>query len=119
MGFFRTSAETREMHKKDELRTHYYRNTFEQVVKAFEKICSEEDIQLQQVNKQFGDLYMCAFDFEVFATVLQITPAETSVDMKINFFSLMGFKKPERKIIHLYQRLDHSLNFKGKSLHKK
>jgi len=119
MGFFSNSIETREQHKNEMLRTRYYKNNFDQVEKALRKICSEEDMQLQQVNKRYGDIYICAFDYEVFCTVIQVTPIETSVDFKINYFSTFGFKRPEKKAIHLYERLDKMLIFKGTMLHLK
>jgi len=119
MGFFANSVETREQHKNENLRTRYYKNNFEQVKNCLEKICKEEDMQLQQVNKKFGDIYICAYDFEIFATVIEITPIETSVDLKINYFATFGFGKPEKKAIHIYERLNKMLIFKGTMLHLK
>ena len=117
MGFFANSAETRELHKNDKLRTRYYRNGIKQIKSVFEKICSEEDMQLQQYDERWGDIYICAYGFEVFVTVSQISPIESGIDLKVNYFSTFGFNRPEKKIIHLYERLDKMLIFKGTMLH--
>jgi len=117
MSIFQTTIETRELHKKENLRTRYYRNTFEQVIKALKKICEEEDIQMQNVDKRYGDVYMISQNYEVMATILQITPIETSVDFKVNYFSTFGWNKPEKTAVHLYKRLDEMLTFKGTMLH--
>lgn len=119
MGFFQTSVETRELHKKETLRTRYYRNNFDQVVKALKVICDEEDIQMQHIDKRYGDVYMISQNFEVMVTIIQITPIETSVDFKLNYFSTFGYGRPEKKVVHLYERLDKMLTFKGTVLHVK
>lgn len=117
MGFFTNSVETREMHKNEKLRTRYYRNNIKQIKGALEKICSEEDMQLQQFDEKWGDIYICAYSFEVFVSVSQISPIESGVDLKVNYFSTFGFNRPEKKVIHLYERLDKMLTFKGTMLH--
>ena len=117
MGFFSSSAETREMHKNEKLRTRYYKNGIKQIKNVFEKICNEEDMQLQQFDERWGDIYICSYGYEVFVTVSMISPIESGIDLKVNYFSSMGFNRPEKKIIHLYERLDQMLNFKGTMLH--
>ena len=117
MSIFQTTIETRELHKKDKLRTHYYRNNFDQVKKALEQIAEEDNMQVQNVNRQYGDIYIIADGYEVICSVIQITPIETSVDFKINYFSTFGWGRPEKKAIHLYERLDALLSFKGTLLH--
>ena len=117
MSIFQNSVETRELHKKDTLRTRYYRNSFDQVKKALDQICSEEDMELQNFNKRYGDIYIIADGYEVIAQVIQLNPIETSVDFKINYFSVFGWGKPEKKAVHLYERLGEILSFKGTVLH--
>ena len=117
MSIFQNSIETRENHKNPNLRTRYYKNSFNQVKKAMEKICSEEDMQLQQVNERFGEMYICAFGYEVFVTAIEMSPIETSVDFKINYFSTFGWNRPEKKAIHLFERLNKMLIYRGQMLH--
>ncbi len=117
MGIFQNSCETREHHKKDNLRTRYYRCNFQHVVKAFEKIANEEDIQLQQKNERYKELYLCAYDYEVFVSVVEINPQESSVDLKVNYFSTFGWGKPEKTVNHIYEKLNKILIYKGTSLH--
>lgn len=117
MGFFATTVETREVHKREDLRTRYYRNNFTQVEKALRGICDADGMQMQQVNKRYGDIYMIADGYEIFATVLQITPIETAVDLKVNYFATLGLNRPEKKVKHIYAELDKALSFKGTMLH--
>ena len=57
MGFFQTTVETRELHKKENLRTHYYRNSFKQILKAFKEIVEQDNMEIYDVNEQYGDVF--------------------------------------------------------------
>ena len=117
MSIFSTEVETKEVHKKEQLRTHYYRNNFNDVLNAFNKIAEEDNMEVQHVDKKWGEVYIIANGYEVIAIVNQITPLETAVDFKINYFVTFGFNRPMKRAIHLYERLDSMLNFKGTMLH--
>jgi len=117
MSIFQTSIETRELHKKVALRTHYYRNSFDQVKKALDTIVEEDNMQVQDVNRKFGDIYLLGDGYEVIVSAIQLTPNETSIDFKINYFVTIGWNRPEKKAVHLYARLDQLLHFKGTVLH--
>ena len=117
MSIFSTSIETREVHKNENLRTHYYKNNFKDVRKAVEKMVNEEDLQLYDVNERFGDILVCGDGFEIIFSVIQINPIETSVDLKINYFVTIGWNRPLKKAIHVFEYLDSHLNFKGQMLH--
>ena len=117
MGIFQTTVETRELHKKEKLRTHYYRNNFKQIVNAFKEIVEQDNMEIHDVNEQYGDVFLVGDGYEVIASVIQLTPIETSVDFKVNWFATFGLNRPEKKAIHLYEELDKRLTFKGTVLH--
>ena len=50
-------------------------------------------------------------------TCIEVTPFETSVDIKVNFFGFIGMNRPAKTIEKIYQYLDSRLRFKGVSLH--
>ena len=116
-SFFSSTCETRELHADAQLRTRYYRNSFKDVVTAFEKIAQEEQYDLRDVNQTHGEIYLLANGFDMIATVSQITPIESGIDFKINYFGFAGFGRPKAKAVALYKKLDSFLKFKGVSLH--
>lgn len=117
MSIFQNNIETRENHRKDSLKTRYYRNSFDQIVKVLKKLCEEEDMEMQNIDKRYGDVYMIGDGFEIMAQIIQITPIETAVDFRINYFSTFGWGRPEKKAVHLYDKLNESLTLRGTQLH--
>ncbi len=116
-GFFSPSCETRELHVDSELRTHYYRNNFKQVVEGLKKLAERNNMALKDVNEIHKEVYLIGNGFDSIVTVSQITPIEAGVDIKLNFFSAMGFGRPKKKVVKFYKELGEILNFKGISLH--
>ena len=117
MGIFQTSVEKRENHKKEALRTHYYKASFKEVVKAIKKIVEEENMVVHEINETYGDIYLIGDGYEVIVQALEISRMETSVDFKVNYFVTIGLNRPEKKAIKLYSLLDKELQFKGTLLH--
>ena len=116
-SFFSNSCETREMHKEEGLRTRYYRNNFDQCLEALKKLANQEQMEIRDVNKTHGEVYMLGNGFDAIVTISQINPAEAGIDLKINFFSSIGWGKPQKKALAFYKFLDTALKFKGVSLH--
>lgn len=116
-SFFASTCETRELHLDAQLRTRYYRNSFKDVVAAFEQIAKTEQLDVRDVNHVHGEIYLLGNGFDCIVTVAQISPIESGIDLKINYFSFTGMGRPKKKAIELYKRLDALLKFKGVSLH--
>ncbi len=114
---FSTSCETRELHSDPQLRTRYYRNNFKQVLEVIEKLQKELDFDIRNVDQTHGEVYMISNGFEIIATIIQVTPIETGVDFKVNFFSFIGLGRPKKQAVRLFQALDKELKFKGVALH--
>lgn len=117
MSFFQVSCETREVHRDLDLRTHYYRNSFEQCLKAVKAYAEKEQIDVKQVNPTHGEIYLLGNGFDVIVTALQLSPIETGVDLKVNYFNLIGLNRPKKRALEIYKYMDSALNFKGVSLH--
>lgn len=116
-SFFLSSAETRELHSSAELRTHYYRNNFKDCLKSIEKMADDFKMDVREVNEHHGEIYLLGNGFDAIITAIQLTPIETGIDIKINYFSFIGLGRPRKRIIEFYKYLDSSLKFKGVSLH--
>ena len=72
---------------------------------------------VKEVNQTHKEVYMVGRGMDCIVTVTQINPIESGVDFKINLFAAIGFNKPRKKAIKLYEDLKSILNFKGVSLH--
>ena len=116
-SFLSPMCETRELHTDPQLRTRYYRNNFKQVIEALKTVAAENQMELREVNEIHKEIYMVGNGFDVIITVALITPIEAGIDMKINYFSAIGFNKPKKKALQIYEQLKKLLAFKGLSLH--
>ena len=116
-SFQMTSCETRELHPDAQLRTHYYRNSFKDVLAAVQKLAEKAALDVRDINETHGEIYLLGNGFDAIMTVAQITPIESGVDLKINYFSFVGLDRPKKKALELYKNLDALLKFKGVSLH--
>ena len=116
-SYFSPSCETRELHVDPSLRTRYYRNNFRQVVEALRKLAEDNHLEVRDVNEIHHEIYLIGNGFDCIVTVVQVTPVEAGIDFKINMFNSIGFGRPKKKAIQLYEELKKLLNFKGVSLH--
>lgn len=116
-AFFQTTCETRELHSDAQLRTRYYRNNFSQAKEAAEKIAAEERLEVRNVDALHGEIYLLGNGYDAIITAIQVTPIETGIDLKINWFGFIGLGRPKKVALKLYQSFDRLLKFKGVSLH--
>ncbi|PKL01024.1 MAG: hypothetical protein CVV56_04245 [Tenericutes bacterium HGW-Tenericutes-1] len=115
--FFLSSSETRELHSDAKQRTHYYRNSFKECLKVIEKLAEDNRMDVRDVNDRHGEIYLLGNGFDAIITAIQLSPIETGIDIKINYFSFVGLGRPRKRIIEFYDYLDKNLKFKGISLH--
>ncbi|MCF7925703.1 MAG: hypothetical protein K9L26_04140 [Candidatus Izimaplasma sp.] len=115
--FLKTILETREMHSITSLRTHYYKKNYKIVKQAVLDYASSNKLDVQNVDDKHGELYFQAKNFHIIASIVQVTPVETAVDFKVQYYSLIGWNRPLKDIKKFYAYLDQTLPFKGTSLH--
>jgi hypothetical protein len=116
-AFFHTTCETRELHSDAQLRTRYYRNSFSQAKDAIEKLAAEERLEVRNVDAHHGEIYLLGNGYDIIVTATQVTPIETGIDLKINWFGFVGLGRPKKVALKFYQGFDRLLKFKGVSLH--
>ncbi|HOW37616.1 MAG TPA: hypothetical protein PLZ76_01755 [Bacillota bacterium] len=114
--FFASSCETRELHRDEQLRTRYYRNRFEHCQEALETFAKQEGMTVESVDRVHGEIFLIGPRFECIATVSQLTPLETGIDLKVNYPGA-GWGKPKKTVLAIYRHLNSALQFKGVSLH--
>jgi len=115
--FFSPMCETRELHVDPELRTRYYRNKYKDVIEAIKEVAIIESMEVREINDVHREIYLLGNGFDCILTVTQVNPIEAGIDLKINFFTSMGFHRPKKKALKIYQEFKKLLNFKGFSLH--
>lgn len=115
--FFSPMCETRELHVDPELRTRYYRNKYKDVVEALKEVAIIEKMEVREINDVHKEIYVLGNGYDCIITVTQVTPIEAGVDLKVNYFSAMGFHRPKKKVLKIYEELKKILKFKGLSLH--
>ena len=117
LNIFTTSVETSERNRKDELKTHYYKTSFQGILKALNKIADEEWMEVHEHNERYGEIYLVGDGYEVIVTVTEMNKYDSGVDFKVNYFSIMGWGRPYKLISKLYSLLDKELPYKGKEQH--
>ena len=108
--------ETRELHSKPALRTHYFASSYDDLEKAIIKVAEDLGYQLtdyQRDRKEFG------FDgpASLVVTVTSFGYSEHAVDLNIDTNIFFDFGAGRRKITNFYSHLAQIVTYKGVSLH--
>lgn len=109
--------ETSDRHSNEHLRTHYYKtryNDLKQIVIAYAKA---NKMTIKSEDDKHGEIFLQASRFHIIVSIIQITPLETSVDLKVQTYKLLGLFKPLKIIAALYNHLNSKTQFKGVGLH--
>ena len=117
LDFTKTIVETAELHNDKDLRTRYYRTSY---IKAKEQIlvfCNKSGMTVENVDDSHGEIFIQTKKFHIILSVIQVTPVETAVDIKVQTYGTMGFNLPKKTALAIYNHLNNSLQFKGVSLH--
>ena len=117
MNFISNFAETSERHIKGMLRTRYYRTSYTKVKNSVIDYANEHDYIVNSIDDKHGEIFVQTTKFHLIITVLQINSLETSVDVKVQTYKIIGMNKPQRVIENLYSYLDKSIEYKGVGLH--
>jgi len=115
--FLTNNAETRETHTDPDLRSRYYRTTFKKVRLTIEQYCDDEGIVVVNVDESHGEMFLQTSKHHMIASIIQVNPLETAVDLKVQTYQLIGRNIPKARIIKMYKYLNENLTFKGVGLH--
>ena len=108
--------ETRELHNKPALRTHYFSSSYDDLEKAIIKVGEEFGYQLTDYQKERKEF---CFDGSgsLVVTVTSFGYSEHAVDLNIDTNIFFDFGAGRRKIANFYNRLAQIVTYKGVSLH--
>ena len=115
--FLTNNAETRELHTDPDLRSRYYRTTFRKTKDIIEQYCNDRGIVIVNVDEVHGEMFLQTSKHHMIASIIQVNPLETAVDLKVQTYQLIGRNMPKAKIIQMYEHLNENLTFKGVGLH--
>lgn len=120
MGFFSfigNTAETSELNTDVELRSRYYKTNYSKTKAVIIEYANDNKITVKHVDDQHKEVLLQGDRFHIIVSMVQVTPIETSVDLKVEQYSLLGLNRPKKRILALYEHLNQSLSLKGVSLH--
>lgn len=118
---YHRQCETRDDHFDEELKSHYYKTSFDKVFKAVENMFSNNpDFKVSSISKERGEMAIHmnksphAF---IVVTVIQVRPFETACDFMVSSekFSLTGlYPQLKKLVVQFYKTLDKELPYIGK-----
>ena len=116
-SFMRTTAETREMHALGKMRTRYYKTNYNKAKAKVLLYVEKLGVDIKNIDDNHGEIFVQSNKYHMIISIIQVTPIETAVDFKVQFYGLIGRNRPQKLIQDFYTYLDSELPFKGTSLH--
>lgn len=119
MGLFSTFSnlyETKERHEKKAYQTHYFKANYAQTKAALLDVARAQDWTLKSANDTYGELYFTGKKHHLIATLIQTSPAETAVDLKVQTYYIAGFNRPKKIIERTFNALRDAVPLKGTGL---
>ena len=112
MSFF----ETRELHSKEALRTHWYQGTYEDVKKAVFKMADDLGYGVVDVNDTFKEMLLEG-PHVVIVKITSYNRYEQGVDFNVSTSWLLDLGRSKKLATRLYSQISRYAKFKGISLH--
>lgn len=110
-------AETFETNPNNKLKTHYYKdryNNIKQIVLNYAKL---KKITVRSEDDTHGEIYLQANSYHMIISILQVSPLETAVDIKVQTYRILGLFKPVKIILNTFDHINEKASFKGLGLH--
>lgn len=116
-SYLDNNAETRELHPFPKLRSKYYKTNYNKCKEQVLEYIKGLNAELRNIDEEHKEIFVQGRNFHMIFSFVQVNPIETSIDIKVEKYGLMGMHKPRKQIIEAYAFLDQRLPFKGVSLH--
>jgi|GEM_PF-609411 len=117
VNFFSNNAETNEKNSNQHLQSRYYRNSYSQIKNSILNYAKEKKLNPTNIDDIHKEILLQGKNYHLIITILQITPLETSVDIKVEYYAIFGYNRPIKRIVEIQEYLDKKLQFKGVGLH--
>ena len=115
--FVTNISETNEKHQDKNLRTHYYKDRYNNIKKIVLTYANENKMHIKSEDDVHGEIFLQSNKYHMIVSIVQVTPLETAVDIKVQTYSILGLYKPMKNIITLYRYIGKKSDFKGLGLH--
>ncbi len=117
LDFTKTISETSERHNDRELLTRYYKTSYTKVKEQIEVFCNKTGMTIDNIDDNHGEIFIKTKKLHIIISVIQVSPIETAVDIKVQTYGLIGLNLPKKTVLAIYNHLNNTLSFKGVSLH--
>jgi|SRR5690554_4052887 len=111
--FFIRDIETSDLHSNPRLRTHYYKCDYRQTKEAVLSFLKINKYKVANINDKYGEIFVQADKFHMIISIRKANILNSSVDIKINVYNLLGAYRPHKLISKIYEYLDKELLFVG------
>lgn len=113
---FQKNCETSDDHFDNQLKSHYYKSSFDKVFTAVQELFEKNpNMKVHSTSKDRGEIAVSMTNSPhafIVATVIQVRPFQTAVDFMVSSekFSIIGLYPTLKKVIlQLYSELDEQL----------
>lgn len=113
---FQKNCETSDDHFDKQLKSHYYKSSFDKVFTAVQELFEKNpNMKVNSTSKERGEIAVSMKNSPhafIVATVIQVRPFQTAVDFMVSSekFSIIGLYPTLKKaILQLYSELDKQL----------
>ncbi|WP_050632284.1 hypothetical protein [Bacillus andreraoultii] len=113
---FQKNCETSDDHFDNQLKSHYYKSSFDKVFTAAQELFEKNpNMKVNSTSKDRGEIAVSMTNSPhafIVATVIQVRPFQTAVDFMVSSekFSIIGLYPTLKKVIlQLYSELDKQL----------
>lgn len=117
MSFISNTAETQELHSNPSLRSRYYKTNYKKAKALLLEYVAASKANVRNIDDEHREIFIQNDRFHIIVSFVQISPIETSVDLKVEVYKIAGFNRPYKKIQEIYAYFNKNLDFKGTGLH--
>lgn len=117
LDFASNVAETYETNMNNKLKTHYYKDRYKNIKQIVLKYAQLKKLTVRSEDDIHGEIYLQAANYHMIVSIIQVSPFETAVDIKVQTYRLLGLFKPVKIILNMFNHINEKTNFKGVGLH--
>ena len=111
MSFLSNIAETKELHSVIELRSRYYKTNYRKAKAVITEYVKKINAKVKKIDDVYKEIFIQGSNFHIIVSIVQVSPIETAIDLKVEQYGLAGFNRPVKKINDFYAYLNKELDF--------
>lgn len=111
--FFIKDIETSDFHSNPKMRTHYYKTDYRQTKDAILSYLKSQNYHVENIDDKYGEIFVQQPRFHMIFSIRKANVLNSSVDIKVSVYNLIGANRPQKLITQAYAYLDKALPFIG------